>query len=1069
MTTIAAGVAPLLVFWVEQLLRRGEGGWSPSLVGLVATIAAVAVMSTMGYRGVLGTGRTLELKLRNQLDSAVHRLPEQFFRTRPSSDLAERAHGIHRLRDFPLALVESSTAMARLLACLVGIVVIAPGQWWAVIVLGVVAGGTPAAASPVLAEMEHRSRTLSGALSHVYLDTLAGLLPIRAHRAFAAVGYEHQALLSPWKRTVRNVQRAAAGAVLVTQLAGYGIALWLIQSQIAARRGLSDVLLIGFFSFLSVDSALSAVWGVRRIAPQWAVAKRLLALTAHALDDEAGPRGTAPVDLEMRDVTVAANGNALLSDVSLRIGAGEHLAVVGPSGSGKSTLMSVLLGWASLEAGEVLIDGRAIDSATAAALREDTAWVDTEATIWSGTVKDNVGDGAGFEDALREADFESVTARLGGTSGLVGESGRLLSGGEAQRLRLARALCRPNPRLVILDEAFRGLDAEQRARLLSASRRWWRDTTLVWVTHHVADTLDWDRVIVVEDGRIAEDGNPHDLMRSEGAYARLVRDSEQVSEQLRPGADWAVVEVADGTVGPVTGRGPIPWEKAEAGKQSAGSRLSDEAPPDGRARRRIVIGWIAVGIAAMAGGLWAFINGWVHLTQVASDNSGASAVPWWAWFLVTAGLTAISGWAIGRAGVEIGVGLRKGLLHGALRGDLEATRRAGAAEHLGRVMEADAFEQTLLGGSSGAVVGGAQLGAAFVAGLVVGLPAALWVCFVVWVILGAGLVIVVRHARSRWDNQRIVLTGHLTERFRGHRTEQVYGVPPSAGGRHLSKYQGDSTRLDSARSLLIGAVAPGWLAASTAVAIAIGTPSRALAAVGIAFLAWDGFNTSAAGADDLTSAMAAHRLFQPLLTLTNQAPEVSNSERPGAVSLHAASYTYPNATGPAIQNANLHIQSGDRLLLTGPSGGGKSTVATLLAGIRTPDSGVSIGSEHTIYVPQFGDNHAFQASFAYNVLFGVRWPPEDIDWAAFDSVIDRLGLAPVISRMPRHLAQPIGESGWQLSHGERTRVYLARALLRRPDVLILDETLAGLDPSTIIDVLELLRGQIPTLVVITHR
>ena len=152
-------------------------------------------------------------------------------------------------------------------------------------------------------------------------------------------------------------------------------------------------------------------------------------------------------------------------------------------------------------------------------------------------------------------------------------------------------------------EAFRGLDAEQRARLLSASRRWWRDTTLVWVTHHVADTLDWDRVIVVEDGRIAEDGNPHDLMRSEGAYARLVRDSEQVSEQLRPGADWAVVEVADGTVGPVTGRGPIPWEKAEAGKQSAGSRLSDEAPPDGRARRRIVIGWIAVGIAAMAGGL----------------------------------------------------------------------------------------------------------------------------------------------------------------------------------------------------------------------------------------------------------------------------------------------------------------------------------------------------------------------------------------------------------------------------------------------------------------------------------
>jgi len=121
----------------------------------------------------------------------------------------------------------------------------------------------------------------------------------------------------------------------------------------------------------------------------------------------------------------------------------------------------------------------------------------------------------------------------------LGEGGRLVSGGEGQRVRLARGLLRRSARLVLLDEAFRGLSRKQRQDLLSAARRWWPAATLLFATHDISDTLTFDRVLVLEDRRIREDGVPKVLATTEGSRYRALLDAEHAGlASVLSDPDW---------------------------------------------------------------------------------------------------------------------------------------------------------------------------------------------------------------------------------------------------------------------------------------------------------------------------------------------------------------------------------------------------------------------------------------------------------------------------------------------------------------------------------------------------
>jgi ATP-binding cassette subfamily B protein len=193
-------------------------------------------------------------------------------------------------------------------------------------------------------------------------------------------------------------------------------------------------------------------------------------------------------------------------------------------------------------------------------------------------------------------------------------------------------------------------------------------------------------------------------------------------------------------------------------------------------------------------------------------------------------------------------------------------------------------------------------------------------------------------------------------------------------------------------------------------------------------------------------------------------------------------FQYPNRRDPVIQDGDLSIYWGDRILLEGPSGCGKSTLSAILSNLRDPKGGIVLlhGLDRSIlgkkkwrdYVcvaPQFHENHVFTETFAFNLLMGHRWPPWPEDLQEAEAICHELGLSEILLRMPSGLLQMVGETGWQLSHGEKSRLYMARALLQKADMIILDETFAALDPQTLEQCLQCVLNRAHTLVVITHQ
>jgi ATP-binding cassette, subfamily B, bacterial len=186
-------------------------------------------------------------------------------------------------------------------------------------------------------------------------------------------------------------------------------------------------------------------------------------------------------------------------------------------------------------------------------------------------------------------------------------------------------------------------------------------------------------------------------------------------------------------------------------------------------------------------------------------------------------------------------------------------------------------------------------------------------------------------------------------------------------------------------------------------------------------------------------------------------------------------------TRPVLENCSLQIARGDRILLEGPSGGGKSTLVSLLTGLRTPEAGVLLlrGLDRSTFgtsgwrrrvtaAPQFHENYVLSGSFAYNLLLGREWPSSGDHRARAEALCKELGLGELVAKMPAGLEEMIGETGWQLSHGEKSRLYIARTLLQGVELVILDESFASLDPETMRVVQRCVLQHAPSLVVVSH-
>ncbi|MCB0063191.1 MAG: ATP-binding cassette domain-containing protein [Caldilineaceae bacterium] len=564
---------------LEALVLRGlvdlgnELDWVGQHLALLVLVISFTVLLLLLEMPIeansLRLGRRLESRLRMAFLAKIPRLNDRYFASRLVSDMTQRAHDLRQLRMLPEYGTRFLRVGFQLLLTMIGVIWIAAGSPLLAILALLTTFGFAVLTQPLLVERDMRMRAHAGGLSRYYLDTLLGLIPLRTHSAAQAMRREHESLLVEWARAARSFYTSQALVQGVALTLNTGFAVLIVLRYIAQGGEASGVLLLLYWTLnLPQLGQEMAIQAQQYPTLRNSVLRILEPLGApeehHAVENEneQKPAAQAPkqpqigVAIQLTDVAVIAGGHRILRNINLSIAPGEHVAILGASGAGKSSLIGLLLGWHKATHGQVTVNGHILDTAQLEALRRVTAWVDPSVQIWNRSLMENLLYGNDEEteprlgQILTEADLYEVMERLPrGLQTILGENGGLVSGGEGQRVRLGRAFLRPHVQLAILDEPFRGLDRTQRRQLLHNVRQIWQQATLLCITHDVSVTQEFDRVLIVDQGQIVEDGSPTDLQtHAASRYQELLRTERNVHQGIWQTVSWQQMWLDNGTV-----------------------------------------------------------------------------------------------------------------------------------------------------------------------------------------------------------------------------------------------------------------------------------------------------------------------------------------------------------------------------------------------------------------------------------------------------------------------------------------------------------------------------------------